>query len=1162
MKLYHVLLAGTLLLTSMSEVQARQLAFPGAAGWGRFAVGGRYGSIYHVTNLNDSGTGSLREAVSASNRIIVFDVSGVIRISSRMVFSSNLYVAGQTAPGEGIIVYGDGVSFSSASNIIVRYMRFRMGKGGTSGKDCAGVANGTNMIFDHCSFSWGLDETFSINPDNKGDLHSITLSNCVIGQGLLTHSAGGLIQADSITLYRNLYCDNSTRNNKIKGINQYVNNVVYDWNNGCYLMGGDSEGSSYVNTTNNLFINGPAGGGNAITSGNSDFHIYAEDNWQDRDRDGVFNPYEIPHDEYSGGPTFASTPYDYPVLPVCKAVQLVDSILPTVGASLPYRDQADCYMVHEVKSFGTEGAILSNEGQTPIGAPTAWGVKSFTKPVDTDGDGIPDAWETAHGTNPAVNDAMTIAANGYVNIENYVNSLSAANRSLFLRQPVSFSLTESTDSSLVLGWYDFTEAEDGFVLEQAVNDTYQEVAKIPANTETYAVKSLLPGSTFKFRLRAYKGDIYSDYSTELTAKTQPAYVEMVDCANYQPDYTWSGMGTAWDKVSSSWTGKTNLYTDGSKVLFSASSPSSVAVNLVDSVRPHSVVVDGTGDVTFSGSGVIAGEGSVNKTGTGTLTLNADNAYRGATVLHRGTISFSSLKNGGVSSSIGASDEFAQAWIWDGGIWNYTGPATSTNRSAKLYNSTQLTIANPVTVAVSGDIEGTGNFTLSGSGTLSPSSPSFFQYDGNTILRSGTLYLSYLNSITDKKVYLGNGSNISPKLVLAGGSLVTKDANDNYCTYLFPIEVAAGTTSTVSFYRNCYLNNTVTGYGTLEYKVNYVRESIKGDWNGFYGTVIANGVNTSTDGSQFLFDNSDGIPNASIYTKGNTRIVYWETTGALHLGGLSGDAGTFLSCASKKTDNTTMTWYVGGANTDETFNGVIDNRCSASGHNGITSIVKEGSGDWRLTGANIYKGTTTVNDGNLIVNGTNSGTGVYLVNSGATLSGKGLISGKVTVSEGGTLYAGDTIIGAANVLRLAGGCVVDKGTVEIPLTSSSNSHIQVAGAFTVNNGTLSLNMDSVKTSIPDDTAFTLFNNISFATVSGTGFTTIIPATPSETQKWDTSKLLTTGVIYVRSNNWVDGINSVKADAKNSPVYDVNGIRVNTLHHRYYIQNGKKFVSKEK
>ena len=163
-----MLIAVLMALVSMA-VDAQQLAFPGAQGWGRFATGGRNGSVYHVTNLNDSGSGSLRDAVSQANRIIVFDVAGVIRLTSgRIVFKNNLYVAGQTAPGEGITVYGDGVSFSGASNIIVRHMRFRMGKNGSNGKDCAGIANGQNMIFDHCSFAWGQDETFSINPDGKG----------------------------------------------------------------------------------------------------------------------------------------------------------------------------------------------------------------------------------------------------------------------------------------------------------------------------------------------------------------------------------------------------------------------------------------------------------------------------------------------------------------------------------------------------------------------------------------------------------------------------------------------------------------------------------------------------------------------------------------------------------------------------------------------------------------------------------------------------------------------------------------------------------------------------------------------------------------------------------------------------------------------------------
>ena len=384
------------LLLCCLTLTAQQLAFPGAVGWGRFATGGRNGSVYHVTNLNDSGTGSLRDAVSQSNRIVVFDVSGVIRINSRIVFAKNLYVAGQTAPGEGITVYGDGVSFSGADNIICRYMRFRMGAVGTKDKDCAGVANGQNMIFDHCSFSWGQDENFSINWDNKGTApQNITLMNSIVGQGLMTHSAGGLMQADNVSLIGNFLCDNSTRNFKVKGINQYANNIVYNWQNGAYIMGGDSEGKSYVNIESNLFINGPAVGGDALTGGNERFHFYGADNWQDKNRDGVYNPTEFTGD---GGGDRQAQPYAYPELEKWSATELIEKLLPDVGASLPYRDLADCYMVDEVLSFGAEGKLITNENELPIGVPTTWSWFKGEKATDTDSDGMPDWWEQENGT--------------------------------------------------------------------------------------------------------------------------------------------------------------------------------------------------------------------------------------------------------------------------------------------------------------------------------------------------------------------------------------------------------------------------------------------------------------------------------------------------------------------------------------------------------------------------------------------------------------------------------------------------------------------------------------------------------------------------------------------------------------------------------------------
>ncbi len=1143
-------------ITLTQQAQAQQLAFPEAQGWGRFATGGRTGSVYHVTNLNDSGAGSLRDAVSQPNRIVVFDVAGVIQLQSRLVFSKNLYIAGQTAPGEGIVVYGDAVSFSGANNCIVRYMKFRMGKGGTSGKDALGIANGTNMIFDHCSVSWGLDETFSISWDNKGTAPAdITISYCIIGQGLLTHSAGGLIQADRITLYRNFYCDNDTRNNKIKGINQYVNCLVYNWRSGCYLMGGDSEGSSYVNATNNLFINGPAGGGNAMTGANDKYHIYAEDNWQDRNANGKFDPYEIPKSEYSGGPTFMTKPYDYPELPAWKATQLVDSLLPEVGASLPYRDLADYYMVHQVRSFGTEGGIISSEAQLPFGTPTNWGLKTFAKPADTDKDGMPDEWETANGLNPNANDAMTIASNGYANIENYINSLTIENRAPFLRTPVLFAYQSSTDKSITLEWFDFTDSEEGFILEVQTDGTWNEYARIPADTEKYTMAELAEGSSYKVRLRAYKGDnLYSDYTSELTVKTQPKQVEMVDVDNYKADLSWGLAEGAWNYTDANWNG--NLFTDNSKVLFNPEEDASVTLN--ETVTPASIVINTPAGISIKGTGAISGETSMNKAGTGTLTLNTTNTYTGATVLHNGTLSFNSLKNGEVASAIGASSEFGQNWIWNGGAWNYTGGTTSTNRSANLYSDTEFDVASSsATVTMNGSINGMGSVTFGGKGTISPSSPNFFGYDGATIVSGGTLHLPYLSSIEDKNLTLGNSS----KLVLAGGKFSTKDANDNYTTYTFPIEAKEGTKSIFEPYRNCYIKSPFYGTGTIDFRISWVREYIQGDMTNFYGRLIGNGVGSS---NQLVIDTSKGIPNGVVELKGTIMMIYWPTNGDIHIGGLKGTSTTTLGGSSKQTAGHKMTWRIGGANTNENFLGVINDCASntADKYKGTTNIVKEGSGDWRLTGTNIYTGTTIVEGGRLIVNGTHNGGGVYTVKDGATLMGRGTIGSRVTVQNGATLHIGDTLISTVYTMKLNSGLTINNGgQLEVPVSYNGTRAIcnraAITGNSIISGATLVMNMDKAA-GIPDGTELTVFSKI--GTVTGSGFTTILPEQPSPTQVWDTSTLLTDGKIRILNKEEYTAIEGITAEEdKDEQLYDLNGRPVSS-DYRGIVVKGKKKVLK--
>ncbi len=1154
--------AGMLGTTYVSA--ADQLAFPDAAGWGRFAKGARASSaptVYHVTNLNDSGTGSLRDAVSKSNRIVVFDVSGVIKIKSRIIFSSNLYVAGQTAPGEGVTVYGNGVSFSGANNIICRYLRVRMGHGGDSGKDCAGIANGTNMIFDHCSFSWGLDETFSINPDGKGALGNITLQNCIFGQGLLSHSAGGLMQADYITLYRNFYCDNSTRNNKIKGINQYANNVVYNWQNGCYIMGGDSQGSSYVNIESNLFINGPAKGGNCFGGANADFHCYGDDNWQDKNMDGVFDPDLVT--DYSAA-TRVDKPYDYPTLDLYPGNELLEKNIPTVGASLPYRDQSDCYMVDEVMSYGKQGKIITYETSLPIGAPDTWAWWKGETVKDTDGDGMPDAWEIANGTDPNKDDATVLAANGYLNIENYINSITASDRQFFLRQPITLQLSNATTTTFALTWRDYTYAEEGFGVEiKQADGTWKEAVRTEANATSCTIEGLEPGTQYEVRAFAFAKhngeEVRSDYATG-TFTTRQIEQGIVDIDTFQPDVTLGNAQTAWNYTTTAWK-EGKAYVDGNNVLLNTSGTKTLSI--AGEMAPKAVVVNGAGTLTLNG--IIGGDdASINKGNMGTLILNSKNTYKGATVLHDGVLEFNSLANGGQPSAIGASLNFPANWVWDGGTYRYTGGSVTTDRSAKLMQQTTLNIANSsATITENGSFEGDGGLTLDGKGTLAiEDAANFFKYTGETVLNGGTL--SFTDIEKGCKVFAGS----SHKVVMNGGAMKFVCGNEDYQTYLFPIQVNDGTTSKFYAPTHGYFKSDVTGEGSLEMIIPYLRFYVNTNMPNFKGRVIANGVPSSGTYSLFMHQSQWNSPNLVVTLKGKACMSAWTTIASNVVGGISGDKGTYIIGSSKKTKGFECSWTVGGANTDETFNGVINNYATDLSHAGTVSIEKVGTGYWRLTGNNVYSGTTVVNGGALIIDGTNSGTGAVTVKNGATLKGKGSIAGAVTVKSGGTIEAGDTVLYNTKLTIKKAVSFETGSTLRIPLYNNegvcSQNNLALSSTLTIANGaTLEFDMANVK-DLEAGAAFTVFATAP-TTVTGE-FTTILPKVPAEGLKWDTTDLYTKGKIYIVADP--TGVENVvannkhdvdaKSKSKSNALYNISGQRVSKDYKGIVISDSKKYV----
>lgn len=528
------------------------LAFPGAEGFGRFTQGARAVAapeVYHVTTLADSGAGSFRDAVSKEGRIIVFDVSGVIKLKSALVVKGKNTILGQTAPGEGVQVYGDRVSFSGATNLIVRHMRFRMGASGTSGADACGVANGTDMIFDHLSVLWGLDENFSVSWDNKNSRPAnITIQNSIIGQGLQSHSCGGLIQTiGGVTLYRNLYIENKTRNPKVKGLNQFVNNVVYNWGNGgCYIMS-DSEGDSWADIENNYFVKGPWNNStDPFVRGIKTFRYYGAGNYYDSDKDGVLNGHLMTEEEMRGAQS-GTAPYStlFPSLDALNAniteynqtateqIQLIPEIagkmtaeeayawmLTSVGPVLPARDDVDQYLIDELASYGKTGTKNGISTESQLSHKGTGTISGGVKPLDSDGDGMPDAWETANGLNPNdASDALAVAANGYLNIENYANSIVEAYP--YIKKPIKLVAGTPTKTTLKLTWDINKNTEHGFVIELSTDGkTFAEVASVSAGAAEYELADLTPETNYWVRLRATDGKgLYSDYTDTIAFAT-------------------------------------------------------------------------------------------------------------------------------------------------------------------------------------------------------------------------------------------------------------------------------------------------------------------------------------------------------------------------------------------------------------------------------------------------------------------------------------------------------------------------------------------------------------------------------------------------------------------------------------------------------------------
>ena len=414
-------------------------AFPGAEGFGRYAVGGRGGRVIKVTNLNDSGAGSLRAAVEAKGaRTVVFEVSGTIELSKALVVRNPyLTIAGQTAPGDGICLKGP--MSIAAHDVVVRYIRARQNNAvypnGDSINDSWNPKSVHDFILDHCSASWGTDETLTI-----GYSPNVTVQWCIISEALLDHSMGLVCGGPYGSYHHNLLAHCNSRNPRYTGLPvkqiDFRNNVIYNWG-GMSSYGG--EGCT-INHVNNYYKYGPAtrasvkhlifsASPTVSQRSKEPTKMYCDGNF-------VTGSAAISKDNWAGGIQYTgdsneSTLRLYSPLDVTGGAVTTQSaedayglVLSEVGASVPRRDIIDSRIVREVRegtsTYGVKGILSS---PMDVGG---WPVLNSTKAVlDSDGDGMADAWEKQRGLNP--NDAGDGNADGdgdgYTNVEDYLNDL-------------------------------------------------------------------------------------------------------------------------------------------------------------------------------------------------------------------------------------------------------------------------------------------------------------------------------------------------------------------------------------------------------------------------------------------------------------------------------------------------------------------------------------------------------------------------------------------------------------------------------------------------------------------------------------------------------------------------------------------------------------------
>jgi autotransporter-associated beta strand protein len=837
--------------------------------------------VYVVTNLNDSGAGSFRDAVSQSNRIIVFAVGGYDHIASPISAASNLTILGQTAPGGGFGVYGAEVSFYGSGNDIVQYMRFRdttldpkgQGTGNSSGND-VNLGNTNNMIFDHDSLEFASYN--NVDASGTTGANNLSFQNSIIADPIPDQQFNFHWQGNQGTFINNIFANSHNRSILSKGNVQFVNNSIYNYQ--AAFTTGNSSGKFNFDIVNNYFVAGPS-----TSSAGDDFYqvdtnqtAYATGNLLDGSANGTLSGSA----DNSTGANVSATPLlaSTTSLPTLSATASYAFNLAHSGDSITHNtttyasslglDQVDTVTTGDVGSYGTSGRLYNTQNDTGLSNGGLGTIASGSIPTSTANDGLPDSWKVIHGLSTTVADSTLLNPVGYTMIEQYAAEISdeylsrtwSATSGNWVSNAGNWSTISPGvyDHALVRG----SGTTDGSVTVSGTNSVSAYSLSIGGNGPAAGESVLVSGGL----LNIYNGIVVGDQNNAALQITGGAVVantvqlgNTVYTANGSSSTTYTGTlnllgGVLSTSVVGNGGGTPGNWNSGGFINWSGGT---LAIDGTLSVTAPATLGAGGGILnTNSGSGtisgVISGSGPFLINGGGSIALTGLNTFTGITTIRGATLTIPALANGGAPSELGATSNAASNIVLDGGTLAGSGNTdrlfTLTTNGGTLDNSGGNNYTNTGAIALP-----TGNVTLTLTGTNTGHetfSPTLADPGGGfvtSVSKTGTGKWTF--NITGDKTYSGDTTVSAGTLETLATNALSPNSNLN---------LAAGAFLEMHGYNSAI--NALEGAGTVTDSFNHAGDTFtiganngSGTFTGNLGNgslpnVIKNGTGTQVLGS--------------------------------------------------------------------------------------------------------------------------------------------------------------------------------------------------------------------------------------------------------------------------------------------------------------------------